>query len=421
MPHQTPHLTTAMAGPLHLLEQQLLSRQQQIEEWFQTQWQKTTAPVYGSVDLRNAGFKLAPIDMNLFPAGFNNLNPEFLPLSIEAAKSAIASAAPHAKKILLVPENHTRNLFYWENVKSLLRILSDAGFEVKLGSLLPDYPEAKELMPDVILQSITRDKDKICVGDFIPDAILLNNDLSNGIPESLRHLSQPIIPPAELGWSQRLKSGHFQYYADVSDEFARIIDIDPWFIAPLFRHCGEIDFMRREGEDCLTANVEQLFAAIEKKYAEYQITCKPFIIIKADAGTYGMAVMTVRSVEELQSLNRKQRTSMSKTKSGQPVHKVIMQEGVYTFETWGSDNAVAEPVVYLWGQRVVGGFYRVHQERGVDENLNAPGMQFEPLAFVKPCHSPKEQDDCQNRFYAYGVVARLSMLAAAREMKEQQS
>ena len=32
-----------------------------------------------------AGFKLAPVDMNLFPAGFNNLNPAFLPLSVEAA------------------------------------------------------------------------------------------------------------------------------------------------------------------------------------------------------------------------------------------------------------------------------------------------------------------------------------------------
>lgn len=424
--YQTPHITTAMVGPLHLLEQQLLSREKEIEDWFQSQWKLSPAPVYGSVDLRNAGFKLAPVDMNLFPAGFNNLNQVFLPLSIEAARVAILSAVPNAKKIMLLPESHTRNIFYWKNVKDLLQILTSAGFEVKIGTLLPDYQEAKELdLHDgnsVTLQTLTREKDFIKVGDFIPDVILLNNDLSDGIPDVLTQLAQPIIPPAELGWSQRLKSEHFQYYADISDEFAKMIDIDPWFIAPLFRHCGEVDFMRREGEDCLTKYVGQLFEAIQKKYTEYSIACKPFIIVKADAGTYGMAVMTVRSVEELQTLNRKQRTSMSKTKSGQPVHRVIVQEGVYTFETWGPENAVAEPVVYLWGQRVVGGFYRVHKERSVDENLNAPGMHFEPLAFVKPCHQPKidaEQDECQNRFYAYGVIARLSMLAAAREMLEQ--
>ena len=66
------------------------------------------------------------------------------------------------------------------------------------------------------------------------------------IPDILQHLDQPVIPPAELGWSQRLKSGHFQYYSDVSNEFAKLIDIDPWFIAPLFRHCGEINFMEQE-------------------------------------------------------------------------------------------------------------------------------------------------------------------------------
>ena len=426
--YQTPHLTTAMVGPLHLLEQQLLDKQQDIEEWLQMQWDKTPAPVYGSVDLRNAGFKLAPVDMNLFPAGFNNLNPAFLPLSIEAARVAITHVVPNAKKILLIPENHTRNLYYWENICGLLKTLASAGFDVRIGSLLPDYAQPTPLdLPSgnkVTLQTLMREQDMLRVGDFIPDVALLNNDLSDGIPAILQNLSLPVIPPAELGWSQRLKSEHFQYYAEVSDEFAKLIDIDPWLIAPLFRHCGKIDFMLREGEECLVKNVEQLFAVIQEKYTQYHITSKPFIIIKADAGTYGMGVMTVRDVEEVRSLNRKQRTSMSKTKSGQPVTRVIVQEGVYTFETWGASNAVAEPVVYMWGQRVVGGFYRVHKERSVDENLNAPGMHFEPLAFAKPCHQPPQKnsarDDCQNRFYAYGVIARLSMLAAAREMLEQQ-
>ena len=80
------------------------------------------------------------------------------------------------------------------------------------------------------------------------------------------------------------------------------------------------------------------------------------------------------------------------------------------------EGAVAEPVVYMIDRFVVGGFYRVHNERGVDENLNAPGMQFHPLAFEDPCLPP----DCKgapNRFYTYGVVARLAMLAAARELE----
>jgi len=75
--HAVPNLTTALTGPLLELEAHLLNSQAQIETWFRSQWLKTPAPFYTSVDLRNAGFKLAPVDTNLFPAGFNNLNPVF--------------------------------------------------------------------------------------------------------------------------------------------------------------------------------------------------------------------------------------------------------------------------------------------------------------------------------------------------------
>jgi glutamate--cysteine ligase len=94
---------------------------------------------------------------------------------------------------------------------------------------------------------------------------------------------------------------------------------------------------------------------------------------------------------------------------------------VYTFETWGEQAAVAEPVVYMIDHFVVGGFYRVHTGRGINENLNAPGMHFEPLAFVESCNTPdrtREPDAEPNRFYAYGVLARLALLAAARELAE---
>jgi glutamate--cysteine ligase len=69
---------------------------------------------------------------------------------------------------------------------------------------------------------------------------------------------------------------------------------------------------------------------------------------------------------------------------------------------------------------VVGGFYRVHTARGKDENLNAPGAQFVPLAFEAPCIPDlRGPAGCApNRFYAYGVVARLAQLAAAIEVEE---
>ena len=426
--HAVPHLTTVLNGPLLTLEKHLLDHQAETEAWFRGQWLKTPAPFYGSVDLRNAGFKLAPVDTNLFPAGFNNLNPAFFPLCVHAVQSAIERVCPSAMRVILIPENHTRNMFYFESVATLQEILSKAGLEVHIGSIDESLTEPLEInLPSgktVLVSPLQRKDDKVFIDDFVPCAILLNNDLSAGRPDILEGLKQEIVPPLELGWAQRLKSQHFSHYRQVANEFAKIVEIDPWLIDPIFRQCGEINFMKREGESCLQKNVSNLLMDIQAKYDEYQVDKEPFVIIKADAGTYGMGIMTVTSPDQLEALNRKQRTKMSASKGGQNVSKVIIQEGVYTFETWGEEQAVAEPVIYLMDHFVVGGFYRVHKGRGANENLNAPGMHFEPLAFAESCNNPDNQkapDSNPNRFYAYGVIARLALLAAAREIASQQN
>jgi glutamate--cysteine ligase len=163
-----------------------------------------------------------------------------------------------------------------------------------------------------------------------------------------------------------------------------------------------------------------LLTKIRKKYKEYGIKETPFVIVKADAGTYGMGIMTVRDASEVRELNRKQRNKMSVVKEGLEVSDVIIQEGVHTFEH--INDAVAEPVVYMIDRYVVGGFYRVHAERGVDENLNSPGAHFVPLAFAQqhalPDLAAKPGTAAPNRFYMYGVVARLALLAASLELEK---
>ncbi len=419
---RVPHLTTALNGPLQDLESHLLARQAQIEHWLRAQWRATPAPFYASVDLRNAGYKLAPVDTNLFPAGFNNLNPAFLPLCVQAVQTSIERTCPQAAKVLLIPESHTRNVYYLESLATLRDIIQKAGYDVRIGSLIPNLEQMREtVLPSgrkLRMEPLQRSGKRVGVKGFDPCMVLLNNDLSEGRPAMLEGLAQPVIPPLELGWSARLKSTHFTHYQHVAAEFAELIDIDPWFIDPLFRQCGEINFMTREGEDCLAKNVDALLAAIQRKYDEYRLPHKPFVVVKADAGTYGMGVMTARAADEVRDLNRKQRARMAASKGGQAVSKVILQEGVYTFESWG--EAVAEPVVYLINQFVVGGFYRVHKNRGADENLNAPGSYFEPLAFAESCNNPdaaQTPDAHPNRFYAYGVIARLALVAAARELQ----
>lgn len=419
-----PHLTTANSGPLAFLERKLLDDRLAIENWFRQQLRGSAIPPYCSVDLRNEGFKIAVVDTNLFPAGFNNLNPAFIPLCIQAAQSMIEQKLPGCQRFLIIPENHTRNQFYFESVAMLYEIFSKAGFDVRVGSLLPELTEKKEINltsgRKFILEPIKRIGNRIELDGYRPCAILLNNDLSDGVPDILQNIEQPVMPAMQLGWAFRTKSAHFRYYQEVCEEFAKIINIDPWLISPLYDDCENINFVKHEGEEQLIEKVDKLLNAVQKKYDEYGVQHKPFAVIKADSGTYGMGIMMVQNAAEIAQLNRKERSRMSASKGKVAVNKVIIQEGVYTFEKWGEKESVAEPVVYMIGKHVVGGFYRVHIDRGINENLNAPGMHFEPLAFVKSCNNPDQfcdAADCTNRFYAYGVIARLGLVAATREMK----
>lgn len=418
-----PHLTTALTGPILDLEKRILHAMPAIEHWLRGKWQDHTMPFYSSVDLRNSGFKLAPVDTNLFPGGFNNLNPDFMPLCVQAMMAAVEKICPDARNMLLVPENHTRNLFYLQNVAVLQTIMRHAGLDVRIGSLLPDMTDTMTVdLPgggNLKLEPVQRRGNRLVLQDFDPCAILLNNDLSMGVPVILQNLEQTVIPPLHAGWATRRKSRHFKAYSTVAEEFATLTGIDPWLIDPCFAVCGKIDFHESKGEDCLASNVDAILEKIRQKYKQYGVREEPFVIVKADAGTYGMGIMTVKNSTEVRALNRKQRNKMAVVKEGLPVTEVLVQEGVYTFES--INEAVAEPVIYMIDHHVVGGFYRVHTGRGKDENLNAPGMHFVPLAFKTSCLEPDHEADlgcAPNRFYAYGVVARLALLAAALELEQ---
>ena len=419
-----PHLITALTGPINELEQRILESLPAIERWFRLEWMEHTPPFYTSVDVRNAGFKLAPVDTNLFPGGFNNLTQEMLPLAVQAAMAAIEKICPEAKNLLLIPEKHTRNTFYLANLRRLMEIFHQAGLNVRLGTLDETINAPTQIaMPDgesLTLEPLVRTRGRLGLKDFDPCTILLNNDLSAGLPRVLENLhEQYLLPPLHAGWAVRRKTNHFAAYEEVAKKFAKLLGMDPWLINPMFARCGEVNFSDGSGEECLMSNAEALLGKIRRKYKEYGIQEKPFIIVKADAGTYGMGIMTVRDPKELSDLNRRTRNKMSVIKDGQEVSEVILQEGVPTYER--VNDAVAEPVVYMIDRYVVGGFYRVNAERGIDENLNSPGASFVPLAFAEhhqlPKPGAKPGASAPNRFYMYGVIARLAMVAASYELE----
>lgn len=418
-----PHLVTALTGPINELEQRILESTPVIERWFRLEWMEHTPPFYSSVDVRNAGFKLAPVDTNLYPGGWNHLTPEMIPLAVQAAMAAIEKICPEAKNLLLIPEN-TRDTFYLSNLAQLQRIFYMAGLNVRLGSMSNNIkaPTTIELPggEKVVLEPLIRTKRRLGLKNFDPCTILLNNDLSAGVPGIVEDLhEQYLLPPLHGGWPTRRKSHHFKAYEEVSKRFGKLLGMDHWLINPMFNQCGEVDFNTDAGLECLRSNTDALLGKIRRKYKEYGINEKPFVVVKADNGTGGMGILTVRDAREIDNLSAKTKAHMAVTQSGQAVHEVIIQEGVLTNERINS--AVAEPVVYMMDRYVVGGFYRVHADRGVDENLNAPGSSYVPLAFEQSAQLPqpgvKPGASVPNRFYMYGVIGRLAMLAASYELE----
>ena len=245
----------------------------------------------------------------------------------------------------------------------------------------------------------------------------MNNDLSSGDPEFLKYITQTIIPHTSAGWFNRRKSNHFKFYNQVAKEFTDFLNIDEWLINPYFDTHDDMDINNENDLKIITEKSEFLLRKIKDKYKKYGINHQPYLVIKADAGTYGMGIITIQDPSEIMQLNRKKRNKMSTIKDGQKVTKVIIQEGIHSEEIL--NEAVSEPVVYTIDHYVIGGFYRVHTSKDKNENLNSPGMEFFPTPFEQSCLMPDQGRDCNdppNRFYVYGVIARLALLAAAREI-----
>jgi glutamate--cysteine ligase len=418
-----PHLVTALTGPINELEQRVLDSMPAIERWFRLEWMEHTPPFYSSVDIRNAGFKLAPVDTNLYPGGWNNLTNEMLPLAVQAAQAAIEKICPEARNLLVVPENHSSNTFYLANVAQLVRIFQMAGLNVRVGSIDPAIKSPKKIeLPhgeSVCLEPVARGRRRLGLKNFDPCTILLNNDLSAGVPGILEDLhEQYLLPPLHAGWSVRRKSKHFRSYEEVSKRFGKLLGIDPWLINPMSSQAEGVDLSTGNGLDQLASHCDALLTKVRRKYKEYGINEKPFVIVKPDNGTNGVGVMTVRDVKDLEAVVNKCRSS-GKAGAAALGGEIIVQEGVLTRER--VHDGVAEPVVYMMDRYVVGGFYRVHAERSIDENLDSPGASFVPLAFSESAHLPqpgaKPGASAPNRFYMYGVIGRLAMVAASYELE----
>ena len=295
---------------LDILSELLTNRTEAVEDWLSTKAAEKEPAFYSSVDLRHSGHKLAPVDTNLFPAGFNNLPENDRTQAAHQAQATLKRRFPDASSLLIIPENHTRNKNYIHNLQILQTILTRTGMQCRIGRMEAEVNEPVILeTPDgttLTSTPIHRINDRIeTIDGWQPDILLVNNDFTSGCPEMLCDIQQPVIPPPGMGWYRRRKSEHFTMYQRLTESFGNHFAIDPWLINTVFHRCGLINFREQSGIECVALNVEKVLHRLRSKYQEYRIRDEPYVYVKADSGTYGMGIMQARSGEDITGMNKK--------------------------------------------------------------------------------------------------------------------
>lgn len=407
----------------HVIER-IRDNQEAVLAWLAKLEGDNELPLYSSVDIRDAGFKIAVVDTNIFPAGFNNLCEHGLADAEKFLRAAIKKRVPNCEDILIIAEEHTRNTWYLENVRILQQIIQNAGFHVKIATFLTIQPDFCQSANYVELVTALGHPVRIfCLKKLLSnlengrgnaDLIILNNDLTTGIPDMLKNSNIPIYPSMQAGWHSRLKSYHFHHTQELMEEFSGIVGLDPWLFSAYSAIVDAIDVNIEEDRARMTEAAVLLFKQIEDKYRQQNIAEKPYIIVKADAGTYGMGVMAIEEPDQIMHLNRKEKNKLYRGKSSQVISRYLLQEGIPTI--CHVDSQVSEACIYQIDNNFIGGFYRSHSQKGERDNLNSQGMEFKRM-----CPHLKKYGECGIHrdiciFDIYRILARIAGVAAHREI-----
>ena len=392
-----------------LLHQKIVKHYDTVQNWFDKKSQNLSFPFYSSFDLRDSSIKISPVDANLFPAGFNNICEVDKEGAVSLCKNYLKTYFPSVQNIILLTEEHTNNPFYWDNIYSLKLLLKQSG----VSSVSVCVP-GKNIREDITFISARGHhiavfllKNKINNGNLI----ISNNDFS---VDYQLNPTIPVTPPVEAGWSTRRKHSFFKEYNSLATEFAKLIQLEPEYLTIKTKRFTEF---QPNDPKCLKKIKEEVELFLSELETVYKKTLykkneqKPFVFLKNNAGTYGLGMTTITSSTDIEHWNYKIKKRMKATKGGGQVTELIIQEGIAShLKTEGS---VAEPVIYLIGSHLTGGFLRTHKEKGIRDNLNSPGAVYRTLC-ISDLEIEVEGKPMEN---VYGWIARLGGLALAYELQ----
>lgn len=392
---------------LQSTNERLEKKREAIMAWMKVKRSEVAIPIYGSVDIRDAGWKVGVVDANHFPAGFNNISKDDFQELTQLFAEHIHHHHPACRWVHIFPESHTRNQGYVENIVTIKRLIKQAGFRCTVGS--PDLDEFGTLhgiSGPLTLDFVRLDDDgELTVDGQRPDLILLNNDLTGGTIPGLQTTN--ISPPPEMGWHVRRKSEHYACLQPYVEEMATLLGIDPWHMMPSWfvsqNKCLTEDSCRIK----LAEEIDEFLDSIQRKYDQLGIDEKPFAVMKNDSGTYGLGILILESGDAILNLSNRKINKLRYAKGGSDVENFLIQEGIPTsMET--EEGAPVEPVVYLVGGEAAAWFYRINPKKSARDNLNSPSAIFTSASEATQRYGEHSQT-------WHALLSELSMLAMGAE------
>lgn len=396
------------------LHETFLEKSEEIEQWFKDQIDQKDYPFYCSFDIRESENKLAPVDANLYPAGFNNICQADRDAMGELLQRCTGLKNLNFETVGVFCENHTNNPYYWDNVNALKTLFETEGKKVFL--FTPDETPEKLIMESASGYKLNLSEphikdDEVFVDDLKVDFIINNNDFSSAYESWMTKVKTPSLPPVKMGWHWRRKHSFFEIYNKIVEEFSEAIGIDSFSLRVETKNFSNFDIENSSNLESLKNEIEDLKSYLTDEYNKRDIKADPYFFVKNSYGTYGLGVIEVNAPDDVLHWNYKSRKKMKATKGGSGVSSVIIQEGIPT--SLKSEGSPAEAVIYLLGCGLAGGFLRSNNRKDDKDSLNSPGAVFKRLCF-SDYEFQKENRILEN---VYGTVARLGALALSREVE----
>jgi len=340
----------------------------------------------------------------VFPAGFNNVCEVDQKRATELIKNYITTHYPMCKKILLLAEEHTKNLYYWDNIYIIKLLIQKAGYEVVVcvpGQMIHSPIKIKAASGrEISIHLLKKEKG---------DLIVSNNDfsVSYDLPENLSY-----NPCLEMGWNVRKKHSFFLEYNKIAEEFASLVQMDPWCFKIETELFAPFDLNSKNNLTLLKERASSFLKHLKENQPD-TVEDSPYIFLKNNSGTYGLGVTSIEQAEEVEHFNYKTRKKMKASKGGSGIKELILQEGIPTILSQNPGQNV-EPVIYMIGSSLTGGFLRGHNKQGHKANLNSPGAIYKRLC-ISDLEIKVRGHMMEN---VYGWIGKLGVLALMTEIEK---